>query len=315
MVCFKLTLLSLSSAIFSVDAFVQQQQKGETFTLPRSSSLTKKRISSSSSSPLFAATTTVEEITNGLYKTITKKGSKNVQLGDIATVKYSCYLPNNPELVPFSKAEEQSISIGDSQMIPGWERSIQTMSVGERAIIRITDPTLGYGNRGIPNLIPPNSEIELDIEILDSKKPEVNNFDFDSFDVDNIPSTPEDIAAAYEISKKKLALERGPEKEGLEWVKDKIQNIYIFGIFEGETGQKAPWFLTPSITFPIAFLIVSAAFYVSIINGAISERGAQKTDELDEIILSYLLPDSNVDPQFVAAVAATAFALVSNLSF
>lgn len=66
----------------------------------------------------------------------------------------------------------------------------------------------------------------------------------------------------------------------------KAKNFYFFGLFEGETGQKAPWFLRPSITFPIAFLIVGAAFYVSYLSGAITERGAQVTDELDEIILS-----------------------------
>ena len=70
---------------------------------------------------------------------------------------------------------------------------------------------------------------------------------------------------------------------------EKVRNFYFFGFFEGETGQKAPWFLRPSITFPLAFLIVGAAFYVSILGGAITERGAQVTDELDEIILNNLV--------------------------
>jgi hypothetical protein len=33
-------------------------------------------------------------------------------------------------------------------------------------------------------------------------------------------------------------------------------------------------------------VIVGAAFYISYVGGAISERGAQSTDELDEIILN-----------------------------
>ena len=78
----------------------------------------------------------------------------------------------------------------------------------------------------------------------------------------------------------------GPEKEGLEGLIEKAKNFYFFGFFEGETGQQAPWFLRPSITFPLAFLVVGAAFYVSVISGAISERGAEVTDELDEIIIS-----------------------------
>jgi hypothetical protein len=77
-----------------------------------------------------------------------------------------------------------------------------------------------------------------------------------------------------------------PRKEGLEGFIEKAKSFYFFGFFEGETGQQAPWILRPSITFPIAFAIVGAAFYVSVLSGAISEKGAQSVDELDEIILS-----------------------------
>lgn len=68
--------------------------------------------------------------------------------------------------------------------------------------------------------------------------------------------------------------------------------VYFFGLFEGETGEKAPWFLRPSITFPLAFLIVGAAFFVQFSVGGIKERGAQVTDELDEIILSAVSPEA-----------------------
>jgi hypothetical protein len=97
--------------------------------------------------------------------------------------------------------------------------------------------------------------------------------------------TASEIAAAYEQRLQQKALQ-GPAKEGLEGFLEKAKNFYFFGFFEGETGQQAPWFLRPSITFPLAFLIVGAAFYVSYISGAISERGASSVDELDEIILS-----------------------------
>jgi hypothetical protein len=62
--------------------------------------------------------------------------------------------------------------------------------------------------------------------------------------------------------------------------------------------------LKPSITFPIAFAIVGAAFYVSFKFGAIRERGSQSTDELDDIVLSMM--QSN--PTAAAAVLVTALA-------
>lgn len=72
-------------------------------------------------------------------------------------------------------------------MVPGWEKALRTMSVGERAIIRITDPALGYGAAGVPPLIPPNAELEFDVELLDCQPP-MTNIDFDSIAVaDNTP--------------------------------------------------------------------------------------------------------------------------------
>jgi len=222
----------------------------------------------------------------GILKTISKPGDGlPAQLGDIATVKYACYLPNDEKAAPFAKSDKQKMVIGDGSMVPGWEKALQTMRVGERAIIRLTDPSLGYGSNGVPPLVPPNAELEFDITLLDTS-PAMANIDFDSIAVaDSTPRTAADIAAAYEQRQAMKAME-GPESEGLEAFIEKAKNFYFFGFFEGETGQKAPWFLRPSITFPIAFAIVGAAFYVSFISGAISERGAAVTDELDEIILS-----------------------------
>lgn len=77
------------------------------------------------------------------------------------------------------------------------------------------------------------------------------------------------------------------EKEGIEGWIETAKGWYFFGFFEGETGEEAPWYLKPSITFPLAFLVVGAAFVVSFTFGAISERGVQSTDELDDLILTF----------------------------
>jgi hypothetical protein len=224
------------------------------------------------------------EMPEGLIKTVTKPGKgPPLKLGDVASVKYSCYLPDE---APFARSEFQKVSVGDGSMIDGWEKAIKSMNVGERAVVRITNPDLGYGEAGVPPLIPPNAEIELDLEILDAQPP-LDAIDFDTLAMskDMTPRTAGSIAAAYE----ERQMNREQEKEGLEGFIEKVRNFYFFGFFEGETGQQAPWFLRPSITFPIAFLIVGATFYVSYIGGAITERGAQVTDELDEIILNNLV--------------------------
>jgi hypothetical protein len=169
-------------------------------------------------------------------------------------------------------------------MIVGWEKALRSMRVGERSIVRITDPQLGYGAQGVVPVVPPNAVLELDLNVLDAQ-PATTNIDFDTLAMaDTTPRTASEISAAFEA--RQAARGEVVELEGLEYWIAKARNFYFFGLFEGETGERAPWFLRPSITFPLAFLIVGAAFYVSFIGGAISERGAQIKDELDEIILS-----------------------------
>jgi FKBP-type peptidyl-prolyl cis-trans isomerase len=209
-----------------------------------------------------------------------------VRLGDIATVKYACYVSGNPNPFSRSTSKAQKMMIGDGAMIPGFEQAIRSMRVGERCMVQITDAALGYGSTGVPPVVPANALLDLDLEILDAQ-PATANIDFDRLaEADNTPRTATDIAAAFAIRNQQKALNPEPELEGLDWFIAKAKTFYFYGLFEGETGERPPWFLRPSITFPLAFLVVGAAFYVSYVGGAISERGAQSTDELDEIILS-----------------------------
>jgi hypothetical protein len=225
-------------------------------------------------------------IPDGMIKTITKEGDGPiVRLGDIATVQFACYVAGNSMPFARSTTKAQKIVIGDGSMIIGFDKAIRSMRVGERCMLQVTDPTLGYGTSGVPPIIPSNATLQFDIEILDTQ-PVTANIDFDRLaEADNTPRTASDIAAAFAYRNEQKALNQGPELEGIDWFIAKVQSFYFFGLFEGETGERAPWFLRPSITFPIAFVIVGAAFYISYIGGAISERGAQSTDELDEIIL------------------------------
>jgi len=235
------------------------------------------------------ASSTLVTLGDGLTKTVTKPGNGvPLRLGDVATVKYSCYVPGGEATTtaPFARSEEQKVVVGDGVMIRGWEEALRTMEVGERATVRITDAeAYGYGAAGVPPFVPPGAEIEMELQVLDAEE----GVDMSMLATSDPlkPRTPGAIAAAYKTRQDRAAfLESTTEqKEGLEALIEKAKSFYFFGFFEGETGQAAPWYLRPSITFPLAFLIVGAAFYVSYLGGAISERGAQVRDELDEIIV------------------------------
>lgn len=89
--------------------------------------------------------------------------------------------------------------VGDRTMIEGWTKALPTMYVGERAIFRITDSdTLGYGEQGVPPIVPPNAVIELDIEMLDSKTLSFD-IDFDALESSGVP-----VRVSIVIKKKKF---------------------------------------------------------------------------------------------------------------
>ena len=253
------------------------------------------------SQPAATTATSSSQLPEGITKTITIEGiGRSVRTGDIVVVKYYCNAAGSE--TAFSRSDRQRIIAGDGSMIRGWDAAIRTMKEGERATIHITNPNFAYGVEGVPPFIPPNSEITIDLEVLtveESVGLSASGADTSGLDgiMDgpvNRPRTPGAIAAAYEQKMRDKALNAPEEKEGIEGFIDWIKGSYFFGLFEGETGQEAPWYLKPSITFPIAFLVVGVAFAASLLGGAISERGMPSTDELDEIIISSTMLQSTV---------------------
>jgi FK506-binding protein 1 len=55
--------------------------------------------------------------------------------------------------------------IGVGQVIPGWDQGVMKMSLGERAVLHVPSE-LGYGARGAGGVIPPNADLDFDVELL-----------------------------------------------------------------------------------------------------------------------------------------------------
>lgn len=127
-----------------------------------------------------------EELPSGLKIYFLEKAEgEKPQLGQTVRVYYQGYFPNG-ELFD-TNVEEAAVASGvfngvrkqqggyepypmayspDARMIAGFKEGVQEMSVGDKALLFIP-AHLGYGERGSGNVIPPNSDLVFEIDLVD----------------------------------------------------------------------------------------------------------------------------------------------------
>ena len=86
-------------------------------------------------------------------------------------VHYKGKLENGTEFDnSYKRKKPFSFQIGTRQVIEGWEIGLKGMKEGGKRTIMIP-PDLGYGKTGAGNLIPPNSKLIFEVEILEVQHP------------------------------------------------------------------------------------------------------------------------------------------------
>lgn len=115
-----------------------------------------------------AAGLEIKEIKNG--------NGKVAKLGDTVSVHYTGWLMNGTSFdssVKRNKAFE--FELGAGKVIKGWEQGVAGMAVGSKREL-IIPPELAYGSRAVGNgLIPANSTLKFEIELLDIIEPAYTN--------------------------------------------------------------------------------------------------------------------------------------------
>lgn len=98
--------------------------------------------------------------------TVPGDGINFPQKGKTVTVHYTGTLQNGKK---FDSSRDRSkpfqFKIGTGQVIKGWDEGVAKMSKGQQAILTCT-PDYGYGAKGYPGVIPPDSTLIFDVELI-----------------------------------------------------------------------------------------------------------------------------------------------------
>jgi FKBP-type peptidyl-prolyl cis-trans isomerase len=105
----------------------------------------------------------------GIKDIVVGKGAE-AKAGDNVKVHYVGTLPDGKEFDASKKhGQPFDFELGAGRVIKGWDQGVAGMKVGGKRKLTVP-PSLGYGARGFPPVIPPNSTLNFEVELLDVKK-------------------------------------------------------------------------------------------------------------------------------------------------
>jgi peptidylprolyl isomerase len=110
------------------------------------------------------------EMDNGLKYQIVKEGTGEVaKKGDTVSVHYTGTLTDGKKFdSSVDRGQPFEFPLGAGRVIQGWDLGVAGMKVGEKRILHIPS-ALGYGARGAGGVIPPNTDLIFEVELLGIK--------------------------------------------------------------------------------------------------------------------------------------------------
>jgi FKBP-type peptidyl-prolyl cis-trans isomerase len=102
---------------------------------------------------------------------ITEGTGSTPQKGDTVIVRYTGWLENGTKFDSTEDKEPIQFPFGKGKVIKGWDEGLKTMKKGGKRKL-IIPAELAYGKDGRPPIIPPNSKLTFEVELVDIRKPD-----------------------------------------------------------------------------------------------------------------------------------------------
>ena len=111
--------------------------------------------------------TRMHQLPSGLqYEDIIVGTGPSPVMGHPVTVNYTGWLTNGTKFdSSLDRNQPFTFNIGTGSVIKGWDEGVASMKVGGKRRL-VIPPGLGYGARGAGGVIPPNSTLVFEVELL-----------------------------------------------------------------------------------------------------------------------------------------------------
>ncbi|GBG65044.1 hypothetical protein CBR_g49113 [Chara braunii] len=156
-----------SSEVKAAGGQKQQKSSAETTSARQNTSAVETKPSNKSDASLV-----VRKFPNGLEVRelkMAKPDGKLAKAGKTVLVNYIGKLPNGKVFDSTVGKRPFAFRLGVGQVVKGWDIGVNGMRVGDKRQLRVP-PSLGYGSQGVKGVIPPNSTLVFDVELMEVKK-------------------------------------------------------------------------------------------------------------------------------------------------
>ncbi len=205
-----------------LDAFIESEEASEEISgeiIPQEADVEPTPVE-----PISIEGATITE--SGLQYFEIVAGQGNVpQDGDIVLMNVVGSLPDGTEIVNTYQQGQPAMAImGREQLLPGWEEGVKLMKAGGSATL-VLPPELAFGEEGY-GMIPPNSQIVMDIEIISVDAPPIPA----DISEEEFTTTESGLQYADLVSGEGVVTEKGNTviTHYTFWVRDDSKDSFIF---------------------------------------------------------------------------------------